>query len=226
MLLLLLVGGVFVAETLSVIVQVASFQNSHNGKRILKMSPLHHHFELSGWPETKVTAPLLARFAGCSLAGPGGRAMSDMFCVRHGRRVLVIGLGRSGLASVDVLRERGVEVYATDEKTPEELSHCDRSAERTGARFVAPSGVAALASGLTSAILSPGVPPTSPVVRAINAANVPVIGEIELAYRLCRAPIVAVTGTKGKSTTTALIGHLLRECGFDACASAATSAIP
>ena len=140
--------------------------------------------------------------------------MSDMFAFGPHDRVLVIGLGRSGLASVDVLRERGVEVYATDEKPPAELSHAIGTAERAGARFVAPAGVAALATGLTSAILSPGVPPTSPVVRAINAANVPVIGEIELAYRLCRAPIVAVTGTKGKSTTTALIGHLLRECGF------------
>ena len=51
-------------------------------------------------------------------------------------------------------------------------------------------------------------------MRTIDAANVPVIGEIELAYRLCRAPIVAITGTKGKSTTTALIGHLLRGSGL------------
>jgi phospho-N-acetylmuramoyl-pentapeptide-transferase len=55
MLLLILVGGVFVAEALSVILQVAYFKAT-GGKRILRMSPLHHHFELCGWPETKVTA--------------------------------------------------------------------------------------------------------------------------------------------------------------------------
>ncbi len=55
MLLLILIGGVFVAEALSVIVQVAYFKSTH-GKRVLRMSPLHHHFELGGWPETKVTA--------------------------------------------------------------------------------------------------------------------------------------------------------------------------
>jgi phospho-N-acetylmuramoyl-pentapeptide-transferase len=53
-LLLILVGGVFAAETLSVILQVASFKATR--KRIFRMSPLHHHFELAGWPETKVTS--------------------------------------------------------------------------------------------------------------------------------------------------------------------------
>jgi len=55
MLLLILIGGVFVAETLSVILQVTYFKAT-GGKRIFRMSPLHHHFELGGWPETKVTA--------------------------------------------------------------------------------------------------------------------------------------------------------------------------
>ncbi len=55
MLLLVVIGGVFVAEALSVILQVSYFKAT-NGKRILRMSPLHHHFELAGWPETKVTA--------------------------------------------------------------------------------------------------------------------------------------------------------------------------
>jgi phospho-N-acetylmuramoyl-pentapeptide-transferase len=68
MLLLILIGGVFVAETLSVIAQVAYFKAT-NGKRILKMSPLHHHFELSGWPETRVTSRFFISSLVCSLVG-------------------------------------------------------------------------------------------------------------------------------------------------------------
>jgi phospho-N-acetylmuramoyl-pentapeptide-transferase len=70
MLLLLLVGGVFVAETLSVIIQVTYFKAS-GGKRVFRMSPLHHHFELLGWPETTVTARFWLASSLCSLLGWG-----------------------------------------------------------------------------------------------------------------------------------------------------------
>jgi phospho-N-acetylmuramoyl-pentapeptide-transferase len=68
MLLLVVIGGVFVAETLSVMLQVVYFKLTH-GKRIFKMSPLHHHFELSGWPETKVTTRFWIASAICSAVG-------------------------------------------------------------------------------------------------------------------------------------------------------------
>jgi phospho-N-acetylmuramoyl-pentapeptide-transferase len=68
MLLLILIGGVFVAETLSVILQVTYFKLS-GGKRIFRMSPLHHHFELGGWPETKVTSRFWVTSTVLSLVG-------------------------------------------------------------------------------------------------------------------------------------------------------------
>jgi UDP-N-acetylmuramoylalanine--D-glutamate ligase len=139
--------------------------------------------------------------------------MSAVFGFGVGDCVLVIGLGKSGLASSEVLRARGVTVYATDEKPVNELAEPIAAIEAHGARFVAPVELDTVLGSLNWAVLSPGVPLTSPVVLAVQRANVPVIGEIEVAYRLCKAPIVAVTGTKGKSTTTALIGHLLRACG-------------
>lgn len=127
--------------------------------------------------------------------------------------ILVIGLGRSGVASTQVLRARGVAVYATDEKPSADLSEAVSQIEGLGARFVVPDDLPQILGGLTGAVLSPGVPLNGPLVRRVQDANVPVFSEIEVAYRLCKAPIAAVTGTKGKSTTTSLIGHLFRSCG-------------
>lgn len=140
--------------------------------------------------------------------------MNELFQFGAGETILIIGLGRSGLASLDVLAAHHVSLYATDEKPVAELTEQIAAAQALGVRFVDPAEISGIADALTCAVLSPGVPPTSPVVRSLHEANVPIFGEIELAYRLCKAPIIAVTGTKGKSTTTSLIGHLLRACGL------------
>jgi UDP-N-acetylmuramoylalanine--D-glutamate ligase len=128
-------------------------------------------------------------------------------------RVLVIGLGRSGLASCAVLLGRGATVWATDEKEYSQLAEAIATISKSGAAFVAPDALELVLSGISVAVISPGIPLTSPLVARIQAAGVPVYSEIEAAYRLCAAPIVAVTGTKGKTTTTALIGAMFRKAG-------------
>lgn len=130
-----------------------------------------------------------------------------------GERVLVVGLGRSGRASVEVLAPRVAAVYATDEKSASQLGAVIDELREAGVPFVEPAALAETLRNVTVAVLSPGIPLNGDLVRRIQAAGVPVFSEVEVAYRLCRAPIVAVTGTKGKTTTTALIGEIFRRAG-------------
>jgi UDP-N-acetylmuramoylalanine--D-glutamate ligase len=136
------------------------------------------------------------------------------------RTAAVFGLARTGMAAIKSLRAAGAAVYAWDDRPVAQ-------AEATAAGAI----VAPFASWpwdkLTALILSPGVPLTHPephdVVQKAQAANVPVIGDMEIFAREIgadpaipgRAPVIAITGTNGKSTTTALIGHILAEAGFD-----------
>jgi UDP-N-acetylmuramoylalanine--D-glutamate ligase len=128
-------------------------------------------------------------------------------------RVLVIGLGRSGRASVAVLQPLVAAIYGTDEGSPDALTPALAELEAAGVPFVTPAELGEILPKVTVAVLSPGIPLNGELVRRIQAAGVPVFSEVEVAYRICKAPIVALTGTKGKSTTTALIGEIFRAGG-------------
>src|SRR5882724_10928392 len=134
-----------------------------------------------------------------------------------GKTVAVFGLGGSGLASCHALKAGGAEVIASDDDT-------GKLAEAVNAGFVTADLRSVPWSTFAALVLTPGVPLTHPAphwtVLAARQAGVPVIGDIELFCRERRrhapsAPFVAITGTNGKSTTTALIAHLMRVAGYD-----------
>ena len=130
--------------------------------------------------------------------------------------VLVIGVGRSGIATAGVLRSRGIAVVAYDDQGASALGDRADTLKRIGVPLIGRAELEQAARAATAAVLSPGVPLTNPAVLHVQRLGVPVYAEIEVAYRLCAAPIIAITGSKGKSTTTALVGHILRTAGIGA----------
>jgi UDP-N-acetylmuramoylalanine--D-glutamate ligase len=135
------------------------------------------------------------------------------FDVRN-QHVVVAGGGRSGLAAADLLVSKGARVTLSDLREPEGAAALR---ERGVTVDVGPHRAEMFASA-NLIVLSPGVPPEQPAVAAARRAGVPVMGEIELASRWLSGRVVAITGTKGKSTTTTLTARMLREGGFDATA--------
>jgi len=130
-------------------------------------------------------------------------------------RAAVFGLARSGVATAQALLERGVSVVATDSAPAEKLGALP---EAEGLELVLGGHPASLLSGVDLCVVSPGVPMSIPALDAARASGIPVVAEIELASRLLPGLVVGVTGTNGKSTTTALAAALLRDAGRDAVA--------
>jgi UDP-N-acetylmuramoylalanine--D-glutamate ligase len=128
------------------------------------------------------------------------------------RRVLVYGLGISGRAAVRFLRHRSVAVLAVDDGEPERQGLAEWSGDE-GVEVAPASGLRSLPDDIDGVVLSPGVPPDRPLVAAARERGLPVIGEIELAFPFIDGQIVAITGSNGKSTTTALTGSMLAAAG-------------
>jgi UDP-N-acetylmuramoylalanine--D-glutamate ligase len=125
-----------------------------------------------------------------------------------GRRVTVVGLAKSGIAAARLLHAAGAEVTGADAKPLESLGREAAALRDLGVRFVtgAPG-----ADGMALVVVSPGVPLDSPQLAPFRARGVPIIGELELGWRAMEADTIAITGTNGKTTTTALTGALLAE---------------
>jgi len=128
-----------------------------------------------------------------------------------GRRVAVVGLGRSGLASARLLRAAGARVIASDQKTLAALGAETRELSALGVSLLVGGSHPEATQGADLVVVSPGVPLDSPQVAPARAEGIPIIGELELGWRAMEADTIAITGTNGKTTTTALTGALLAE---------------
>jgi UDP-N-acetylmuramoylalanine--D-glutamate ligase len=132
-----------------------------------------------------------------------------------GERAVVIGLGVAGAAAARVLAEEGADVRVTEARerigVPDDL-------REAGVEIRAGGHDPVHLDGATLVVVSPGVPPHAAILGWARERGLPIWGELELGARLVRAPVVAVTGTNGKTTTTGMIAACLRAGGIDAIA--------
>ena len=126
---------------------------------------------------------------------------------------MVIGLGKTGIASVRFFLERGAKTAVTDERPVRELASSLAELEDVRGNFeIKEYSIGSLAK-MDLVVPSPGVPPSSPLLREAVRRGIPVLSEIEVAFRFLKRPAIAITGTNGKTTTTTLVGELLEGSG-------------
>jgi UDP-N-acetylmuramoylalanine--D-glutamate ligase len=128
------------------------------------------------------------------------------------RRVLVYGLGVSGCAAAGFLSRRGVAVLAVDDRDPAQLDLDEWSGE-PGVEVAWAAELERLPQDVDGVVVSPGVPGDRPLLEAARSRSLAVIGEVELAFPYIRGAVVAITGSNGKSTTSALTGGMLEAAG-------------
>jgi len=131
------------------------------------------------------------------------------------RMIGVLGMGRSGTAAAALLKDRGFRVYALDRNSVDDNVICDNAA-------VGDREVEKVLNSLDGIVISPGVDPASPIPSKARDMGIPVIGEIELAFRNSNIPVLAITGSNGKTTTAEWLGHVLNCAGTDACVAGNT----
>lgn len=131
-----------------------------------------------------------------------------------GKHIVVVGLARSGMAVARFLKARAAHVTVTDQAAENGLGLLVNQARELGVTLELGGHRSATFETADMIVISPGVPHTLAPLVAAGQKGIPVIGEVELAARFIQTPIVAVTGTNGKTTTTELLGRMLASSGF------------
>lgn len=129
------------------------------------------------------------------------------------KKVLILGLGKSGLAALTLLISAGAKLTVNDQKPERDFPDLIPRLKNYSVEYFFGGHPEEIIWGKDLIVVSPGIPMNLPLLKEARQREIPVWGELELASRFCSAPIVAITGTKGKTTTTALTGEILREDG-------------
>lgn len=129
-----------------------------------------------------------------------------------GKKFAVIGMGKTGIATAAFLGSRGASVVAADEKPVDAWGEAFGKLAGQAWLSVGAHDPSVL-DGVDYVIPSPAIAPHSEILQAAQKKNIPILSEIELAYRFIRVPIVVVAGTNGKTTTTTLLGEILKQAG-------------
>ena len=127
---------------------------------------------------------------------------------------MVLGLGRSGLAAVRLAASKGARVLAADIRSEDELGAVLDEVRSVGAEVHGGGHPPTLVEGADLVVISPGVPQDTPIVLEARRRQVPVWGEVELAWRFCHGRVLGITGSNGKSTVTSMAGTMLRAAGI------------
>ena len=133
-----------------------------------------------------------------------------------GRTVGIVGLARSGRAAARLALARGARVYASDLADTEATRAVAAELEALGATVELGRHDDARLAACDWVVPSPGIPPHAPVLRALQALGRPILSELEFAFRQLACPVIAITGTNGKTTTTSWTAHLLQGAGLRA----------
>ena len=129
------------------------------------------------------------------------------------KRTMVVGMARSGVAAAELLAAHGATVFLNDNKNAAQLSEMVSGLHSEAYIDIMGKNPVDYLNQVDQIVVSPGVPPTVPLFAAAKEKGVPILAEIELGYRATAAPIVAIGGTNGKTTTTSLVGEIFRTNG-------------
>jgi UDP-N-acetylmuramoylalanine--D-glutamate ligase len=130
-----------------------------------------------------------------------------------GKHIAVLGAGESGESAACLLCAEGAHVTVLDSGTPEALAAKQVSLDRLGIALISGPAANTDPTRYDLGVLSPGIDPAVPLVKNFRAKGIELIGELELADQLCGRPVIGITGTNGKTTTTQLVETMLLGCG-------------